>query len=272
MADALHRLSLRLSRLAVTLAGIIVYLFLALPVVVIVLSAFSPEPYPQFPPQGLSLRWFEALLQDPAWTESLWVSLLLLAIVTPLTVVLGTFAAWSLARLNFRYREALQAFILSPLMIPQVVLGIALLYVLTAAGIAGTLSGLAIGHAVVALPYVVRTVSVSLAAMDKRLESVAMSLGAGRWYTFRTVTLPLIKPGILAGAVFAAVTSFGEVSVSLFMTAPGTITVPVQVFNYVDQTFDPTVNAISVIFIVIAILLLMVIEKTIGLVKLNQSG
>lgn len=265
-----HRsLSQRLSHIGLMLVSILIYFFLALPVLVIVLSAFSPEPYPQFPPQGFSLRWFSALLEDDGWTQSLWISLVLLVIVTPITVVLGTFAAWSLARLDFRYREALQAFILSPLMIPQVVLGIALLYVLTAAGIAGMISGLVIGHAVVALPYVVRTVSVSLAAADKRLEAVSMSLGAGRWYTFRHVTLPLIKPGIMAGAVFAAVTSFGEVSISLFLTGPDTITVPVRVFNYVDQTFDPTVNAISVIFIVVAVLILMVIEKTIGLVKLS---
>ncbi|RPD94036.1 ABC transporter permease [Candidatus Pantoea deserta] len=267
--DKTQSLSQRLTQFGVTLAGMVIYAFLALPVLVIVLSAFSPEPYPQFPPQGFSLRWFSALLQDEGWIASLWISALLLAIVTPVTVVLGTFAAWSLARLEFRYREALQAFILSPLMIPQVVLGIALLYVLTAAGIAGMISGLVLGHVVVALPYVVRTVSVSLASMDKRLEAVSMSLGAGRWYTFRHVTLPLIKPGILAGAVFAAVTSFGEVSVSLFLSAPDTITVPVRVFNYVDQTFDPTVNAISVIFIIFAVLILMVIEKTIGLVKLS---
>lgn len=265
-----HRsLALRLSHFGVTLAGALIYIFLALPVLVIVLSAFSPEPYPQFPPQGFSLRWFSALLQDGGWIDSLWISGLLLIIVTPVTVALGTFAAWSLARLDFRYRGALQAFILSPLMIPQVVLGIALLYILTAAGIAGMISGLVIGHVVVALPYVVRTVSVSLAAMDKRLEAVSMSLGAGNWYTFRHVTLPLIKPGILAGAVFAAVTSFGEVSISLFLSGPETITVPVRVFNYVDQTFDPTVNAISVIFIVFAVLILMVIEKTIGLVKFS---
>lgn len=258
----------RFHRGLLTLAGIGVYAFLALPVLVILLSAFSPQPYPQFPPQGISLRWFRALLADPGWLDSLRVSVVLLVVVTPLTVLLGTFAAWSLARLQFRHREALQAFILSPLMIPQVVLGIALLYVLTAAGLAGTLSGLVIGHMVVALPYVVRTVSVSLAAMDRRLETVAMSLGASRWYSFRHVTLPLIKPGMLAGAVFAAVTSFGEVSVSLFLSAPETITVPIRVFNYVDQTFDPTVNAISVIFILIAVVILLVIERTMGLVKI----
>ncbi|MCG8708401.1 ABC transporter permease [Brenneria sp. 4F2] len=258
----------RLSRWLITLAGMVVYAFLALPVLVIALSAFSPEAYPQFPPQGLSLRWFYALFDDEGWRSSLNISLLLLVIVTPITVIMGTFAAYALARLDFRYRESLQAFILSPLMIPQVVLGIALLYILTAAGVAGTIAGMAAGHILVALPYVVRTVSVSLAAMDRRLELVSMSLGAGHWYTFRHVTLPLIKPGVLAGTMFAAVTSFGEVSVSLFLTAPDTVTVPVRIFNYVDQTFDPTVNAISVIIIAIAILLLILIEKSIGLTNM----
>lgn len=258
----------RLIKGLAVLAGSVVYLFLALPVGVIILSAFSAQPYPQFPPQDLSLRWFRALADNPGWLEALQTSVVLLFVVTPITVMLGTGAACALARLDFRYREALQAFILSPLMIPQVVLGIALLYMLTAAGLAGSLTGLAIGHIIVALPYTVRTASVSLAAMDRRLEQASMGLGAGRWLTFRRITLPLIKPGIIAGTVFAAVTSFGEVSVSLFLSAPDTITMPVRIFNYIDQTFDPAVNAVSVLFIAVAVITLIIIEKTIGLTKL----
>ena len=254
-------------RLLSWLTGGLVYLFLLLPVLVIVLSAFSPQAYPQFPPESFSLRWFKSLAENPAWTDALINSAILLLIVTPLTVLLGTTAAYALARLEFRGREFLQAFVLSPLMIPQVVLGIALLYVLTAMGMGGSFIGLAAGHIIVTLPYTVRTASVSLAAVDRRLESASMSLGAGPWHTFRHVTLPLIKPGIVAGAVFAAVTSFGEVSVSLFLTAPSTVTMPVRIFTYIDQTFDPAVNAVSVIFIVLAVLALIVIEKTIGLTK-----
>ncbi len=118
-----------------------------------------------------------------------------------------------------------------------------------------------------ALPYTVRTASVSLAAVDRRLEAASMNLGANPAYTFRHVTLPLIKPGIIAGAVFAAVTSFGEVSVSLFLTAPSTVTMPVRIFNYIDQTFDPAVNALAVVFIVVSVVALILIEKTIGLTK-----
>ena len=166
------------------ITGGLVYAFLTLPVLVIVLSAFSPESYPQFPPRGFSLRWFDALLANPAWLAALKNSVLLLVIVTPLTVILGTTAAYALARLDFRGREALLAFVLSPLMIPQVVLGIALLYVMAAMGMAGSLLGLAAGHIVVALPYTVRTASVSLAAVNRQLESASMNLGAGPWYTF----------------------------------------------------------------------------------------
>ncbi len=256
-------------RSLVWFAGGLVYVFLTLPVLVIVLSAFSPQPYPQFPPQGFSLRWFQALIDNPAWMTALRNSAVLLAIVTPLTVLLGTTAAYALARLEFRGREALLAFVLSPLMIPQVVLGIALLYVLAGVGLGGSLLGLAAGHIVVALPYAVRTVSVSLAAMNRQLESASMNLGASPWYTFRHVTLPIIKPGIVAGAVFAAVTSFGEVSVSLFVSAPSTITMPVRIFSYIDQTFDPAVNAVSVVFITLAVISLVVIEKTIGLTRVS---
>lgn len=254
-------------RLLGGLAGVLVYVFLSLPVLVIVLSAFSPGAYPTFPPQSLSLHWFHALFENPAWLRALTVSAWLLAIVTPVTVLLGTTAAYALSRLQFPGRDALQAFVLSPLIIPQVVLGIALLYVLTGAGLGGSLLGLAAGHIVVALPYAVRTVSVSLASVDRRLESASMNLGAGPVTTFWRVTLPLIKPGIVAGAVFAAVTSFGEVSVSLFLTAPDTVTMPVRIFTYIDQTFDPVVNAVSAIFIGLAVLALVLIEKTIGLTK-----
>ncbi|MBB5391392.1 MULTISPECIES: ABC transporter permease [unclassified Herbaspirillum] len=254
-------------RLAGIGAGALVYVFLSLPVLVIFLSAFSPEAYPQFPPQQFSLRWFRAFIDNPGWLRALEVSAWLLLIATPVTTLLGTTAAYALARLEFPGRSVIQAFVLSPLIIPQVVLGIALLYVLTGAGMAGSLLGLAAGHIVVALPYAVRTVSVSLASMDRRLETASMNLGATPAYTFRHVTLPLIKPGIVAGAVFAAVTSFGEVSVSLFLTVPGTVSMPVRIFTYIDQTFDPVVNAVSAIFIVLAVLALVLIERTIGLTK-----
>lgn len=248
-------------------AGSLVYLFLILPVLVIVLSAFSPKAYPEFPPTGFSLQWFSALLGNNEWNEALGMSVLLLVIVTPLTVALGTTAAYAISRLKFPGREALHSLMLSPLMIPQIVLGIGMLYLFTSIGIVGTLTGLIIGHIIVAFPYVIRTVGVSVSNLNPKLEMASMSLGAGAVTTFFRVTLPLIRPGIIAGTVFTAVTSFGEVSVSLFVTSPQTVTIPVRIFNYIDQTFDPAVNAVSVIFIALAVVALIIIEKVIGLTK-----
>jgi putative spermidine/putrescine transport system permease protein len=242
-------------------------MFLALPVLVIVISAFSPTTYPQFPPTQFSFHWFKQIFVTPEWSDAFRNSLILLVTVTPLTTILGALAAFSLPRLNFRGREALQSFMLSPLMIPQVVLGIALLYIFTSLGWVGTFTGLVIGHTLVAFPYVVRSVGVSVSNIKPSLEMASMSLGAGPATTFFRVTLPLIRPGIIAGAVFAAVTSFGEVSISLFLSAPKTITIPVRIFNYIDQTFDPVVNAVSVIFIVFAVIVLFIIERTVGLTK-----
>ncbi len=247
--------------------GITVYLFLILPVFVIAFSAFSPSEYPEFPPTELSLKWFIAVFENQQWMDSLWMSSVLLLIVTPLTVILGTMASYALARLQFKGKTIIQSFLLSPLMIPQVVLGVSLLYVLTVMGINGTLLALVIGHMIVCFPYVVRTVSVSVANLDPSLERASLNLGATPWQTFRYVTIPLIKPGIIAGAVFSAVTSFGEISISLFVSSPSTVTVPVRTFNYIEQTFDPSINAISVIFIVVSVIALLIIERTIGLSK-----
>lgn len=248
-------------------SGILVYLFLILPVFVIAISAFSPSEYPEFPPKEFSLKWFSAIFTNPQWMDSLWISILLLFIVTPITVIMGTMASYALARLQFKGKGLIQSFVLSPLMIPQIVLGIALLYLFTMMGINGSITGLVIGHIIISFPYVVRTVSVSVSNLDPRLELASMNLGATPLQTFFKVTLPLIKPGIIAGAVFAAVTSFGEISISLFVTSPTTITVPVRTFGYIEQTFDPSINAISVIFIVISVVALLIIEKTIGLSK-----
>lgn len=247
--------------------GILVYLFLVLPVLVIVLSAFSPTAYPQFPPTEFSLKWFTAVLESTPWMDSIKTSTILLLLVTPLTVILGTMASYAIARLEFRGREALQSFMLSPLMIPQIVLGISLLYIFTMMGITGSITSLVIGHMIIAFPYVVRTVGVSVSNLDPKLERASMNLGAGPVKTFLKVTLPLIKPGIIAGAVFSAVTSFGEIQISLFVSSPSTITIPVRTFGYIEQTFDPSVNAIAVVFIAISVIALVIIEKTIGLSK-----
>jgi putative spermidine/putrescine transport system permease protein len=253
--------------LAVGFVGALIFVFLVLPVVVVAVSAFNASSIPTFPPRAWTLHWFWVLFSDPSWTAAFAVSLVLVAIVTPLTTLLGTLAAYALSRLSFRGREALQAFLLSPLMIPQIVLGIGLLYFVLALGWGNSLLALIVGHMVVVLPYVVRTVSVSIFHLDPKLEAASLSLGARPFETFRRVTLPLIRPGILAGAAFAAIMSFGEVSVSLLVASATTTTLPVRIFNYVQQTFDPSVNAVACLFVLASGIGLYVLERTVGLTK-----
>jgi putative spermidine/putrescine transport system permease protein len=248
-------------------AGVVAFVFMGLPILVVVLSAFSPTAFPEFPPSGISFEWFEEVFTKRAWVKAIKTSLTLLLMVTPLSVVLGTCAAYGLHRVRFRGRELLQSFLMSPLMIPQIVLGIALLYVFSALGVTGSLWTMAVGQTVVCIPYVLRCVNASLASFDGALENASMSLGAGPWTTFRRVTLPLIRPGVVAGTVFAAVTSFGEVSISLFLSSPTAMPVSVRIFNYIEQTFDPAVTAVSAIFIFVSVVVLFVIDRTVGLAK-----
>lgn len=266
-ASATRRRRIEPSRIVAGILGGAVFVFLALPIVVITFSAFSPTAFPEFPPTGFSLQWFGEVFNSRGWMRAIQTSLVLLCIVTPLVVVLGTLASYALHSSKSKAASLLQSFLLSPLMVPQIVLGIALLYVFSTLGLAGSIAGMAIGQAVICLPYVVRCVNASIASFDPQLESASMSLGASPAQTFRRVTLPLIKPGIIAGAVFAAVTSLGEVSISLFLSSPKAMPVSVRVFNYIEQTFDPAVTAVSVIFVAVSIIVLIIIDRTVGLSK-----
>lgn len=261
------RFRLEPSQLFGIITGILVFLFMALPILVIIFSAFSPSDFPEFPPSGFSLKWFQVIFTKKAWLKAIRNSVVLLLLVTPITTVLGTLASYSMHRLRFKGSELLQSFLLSPLMIPQIVLGISLLYLFSAMGWTGTLRALVISQALIAFPYVVRSVNACMAGLNPILESASMSLGASPMTTFQKITLPLIRPGIIAGAVFAAVTSFGEVSISLLLSAPSTTPVSVRIFNYIEQTFDPAVTAVSVIFVVLSIVVLFIVDRTVGLSK-----
>lgn len=252
---------------AARIAGGAIFIFLALPIIVIVFSAFSPTAFPEVPPTGFSLRWFGEVFANQGWIRAIRTSLFLLVVVTPITVVLGTLAAYSLHQMRNRAASLLQSFLMSPLMLPQIVLGISLLYVFSALGVNGSIWTMALGQCVIALPYVVRCVNASIAGFDGRLIDASMSLGASAGYTMRRITLPLIRPGIIAGAVFAAVTSFGEVSISLFLSSASNTPVSVRIFNYIAQTFDPAVTAVSVIFVVASIVVLVILDRTVGLAK-----
>ncbi len=246
----------------------LVYAFILSPIVVVLISSLTAADYTSFPPEGWSLRWYAEIPRHPEFLEALWVSLAVAALSAGLATGLGTLAALALVRYRFRGRAVLNALFLSPLMLPTVILGVALLQFYTRAGITRTPASLVCGHLIITVPYVVRLVAACLAGLDRSLELAAMSLGATPWKTFRAVTLPLTAPGIVAGAAFAAIVSFDDVNIALFLASPRAPTLPVRIFTYIEQTFDPLVTAVCSVLILLTLAGIVVIERSIGLGRL----
>ena len=226
-----------------------IILYLLAPIVVVIATAFTTTAYPVFPPQGFSLRWFEKFLATPEFVEAIRLSTALAAVSTFGAAILGTFSGLALTRFAIPGKSVLSALLLSPILFPTIVLGLALLIFNTRIGISGTFPGLVCAHVVLTTPFVIRMVMVSLAQFDPAIEEAARNLGAGWWRTFLFVTLPLIRPGVLAGAVFAFILSFDELVVTLFLSAPGLQTLPIRIYTYVEYSSDPTISAISTVLI-----------------------
>jgi putative spermidine/putrescine transport system permease protein len=241
-----------------TLCWTLALVFLALPIVIVVALSFSSASYLTFPPPAFGIRWYRAYLGSREWLDSTWLSIAVAASVVVMATTLGTLAALGLRHLTGAVRVAMGALILSPLIVPGIVVAIGIYYVFAAYRLVGTVLGLVLAHTCLAVPFVVTSVSVSLASLDRRLEQAALSLGATPSGTFRQVTLPLIFPGVLVGALFAFVTSFDELIVTLFLSGSGAITLPRRMWDDLRFAIDPTIAAVSTLTIVLSAVLLLV--------------
>lgn len=233
------------------LVNAFVLLFLFAPIVVVVATAFTTSPYPVFPPTGFTLQWFGRFLGMEEFTSAIRLSALLATASTAIATTLGTLSALALSRWRIRGQAAVAALMLSPILFPAIILGLALLVFFSRLGLAGTFGGLVVAHSILTTPFVIRLVVASASDLDASIEEAARNLGAGWWRTFFQVTLPLIRPGVLAGAVFAFIISFDELVITLFLTGPGMTTLPIRIFTYVEYSSDPTVSAISTMLIAI---------------------
>jgi putative spermidine/putrescine transport system permease protein len=205
----------------------------------------------------LGVRWYRAYLGSREWLDSTWLSLAVAGCVVALATILGTLAALGLRRLPPAMRAVIGALILSPLIVPGIVVAIGIYYVFARYHLVGTPAGLVLAHTCLAVPFVVTSVSASLAGLDRRLEQAALSLGATPWGTFRQVTLPLIRPGVLIGALFAFITSFDELIVALFLSGSGAITLPRRMWDDLRFAIDPTIAAVSTLTIILSAMLLL---------------
>ena len=199
--------------------------------------------------------------------NAFWVSLGIASVVMVLSLLAGLPAAYAIRRIEFRGREALLNLFTAPLLLPSIVLGLAILLVFVQINLLGTFTGLVIAHLIVTTPYVIRIMITSFSTLPPSIEEAAAMLGASPFTVFRRVTLPLMMPGLIASAALSFLLSFDEVVISLFITGPRMTTLPVEIFNYVESRTDPMTAAISVVLIAATLLIIFVIERTLGLSK-----
>ncbi len=267
-------MSMRLSRPAgsawlVGIATLLVMLFLATPIVVLIAVSFTAEQFAHFPPQGFSLKWYAALAHLPGLKEALVLSLELAALSTGICLLLAMPAAVALVRGGFRGKTLLMTLLLSPLLVPSVVTGLALLQFVNAIYLDSAFWALMIGHVVLVFPYVVRTIIASLEVFDWSLVETARVLGAKPMQAFRRVILPSIRPGMMSGAIFAFLTSFDNYTVSIFLSNASNRTVPVQLYNYIEEILDPSVIALCSALIFGSVAVLLLTERFVGLQRVK---
>ncbi|MFH8658272.1 ABC transporter permease [Streptomyces afghaniensis] len=256
-------------RIALTAIATVILLFLALPIVVILITSFSNNAFAAFPPDSWTLGWYKALFADGSkWPAALTLSAFVACLSTVFSLVIGVTAATALTRSELPLRSAVYALVLGPLLIPQIVTALGLFLLFEPASMLGSPIAIALGHTVLASPIAVLILIATLRGIDERLEDAAASMGAGRLTIARRITFPLAAPGMIAAAIFSFITSFDEFYISQFLSSVDTVTLPVQIYNSLTFDIDPSVTAISAILIAFAILALALV----ALVRWLGSG
>ena len=234
--------------------------FLILPIVIIIPMSFTSGNLLVFPIPGFSLRWYESLAEGDAWIDAAKNSLAIAVASTMLSMTLGTMAAAGLSRAEFALKPVVIGLILSPVLIPIVITAVGMYFFFVSVGLSGTYAGLILAHTALGVPFVVITVLASLDGFDNNLVRAAASLGAPPLTAFRRITLPIIFPGVVSGGLFAFVTSFDEIVVTLFLAAPDQRTLPRQIFSGVREYVSPGIAAVATVLILLSIVLLVTIQ------------
>jgi putative spermidine/putrescine transport system permease protein len=258
-----------MSSTAARLAGsgliVLLYAFLLVPLVAVVAASLTGGDFMRLPPEGLSLRWFARFFQRGDLVEGLLLSLLIAVVTSLVTSVIALMAALSSQALPRRLSVWFQITMTLPLLIPELLTAIGLLFFLYKIGLGKTVLGLQIGHIVLAFPYCYVSIAAALRQIDPALDDASGSLGASGWETFRRVTLPLAMPGLVMGAVFAFITSFDLYTVSLLLKPIGGNTLPLALFDFLTYEFSPTAAAAATMSVLLAFAGVALIQKLVGL-------
>ncbi|MCP1309403.1 ABC transporter permease [Paenibacillus tyrfis] len=250
----------------------LVVLFVVSPLLVIIPTSLTSAKYLSFPPVGFSFQWYAKIFDRPEFVDSFWFSLQLAALTAVISTLLGTIAGLALHKYKFPGKGLINGLLLSPLTVPALIIGIAALLFFTRIGLAGTFTGLLLAHTLISIPYVVRLVLTGLSSFDYTLERAAYILGAKPLNVFWDITMPLLKPAIISGMIFAFLTSFDNVTVSLFLVSPTTTTLPMALFSYMQETLDPLVASVSSVVILLSLVFIIILERGYGLDRLFGSN
>jgi putative spermidine/putrescine transport system permease protein len=256
MSAAAH--SLRRQPLWLTVLGLLTLLFMCLPVTIVVPMSFSSAQSLEFPPPGLSLRWYTAFFGNEVWAQAGVNSLLLATLASTIALMLGTLAAYGLVRGVFPGKALIEANFMAPIIVPSIITAVALFIVFAKLRILGTFFGLVLGHTILVIPYVVLIMQVAIRAFDVRIEHVAATLGASRMQILCKIVLPNLLPSAAAAWIFAFVISFDEVVVTLFLAGTN-MTIPKRMFNELIMQINPTITAVATLLIGFNILALVLI-------------
>jgi putative spermidine/putrescine transport system permease protein len=249
--------SLVVGRILLRGASGLSFALILMPIVFVSWLSFFKNELLTFPPGGYTLRWFWVMWQQSQFADGFVTSLEVGLLAMAGGLVLGIPASLGLARFEFRGKELATTLLTAPLIVPGIVIGTALflsfveLELATDLPLVGSVVGLALGHILITIPWTVRLITAGLAGFDRAIEEAAMNLGADRWTTLVKVTLPMIRPAIVAAALFSFVVSFENLEISLFLVAPGETTLPIAILQYVEWKIDPTIAAVSLVQIAI---------------------
>ncbi|AYG70538.1 ABC transporter permease subunit [Rhizobium sp. CCGE531] len=240
----------------------VVVIYLLAPGFIVIIVSFNAGEFLEFPPKAVSLRWYYSFFNDPSWIGALWNSFQFGVIVSVVSTIVGTLAAFGLSRCSSRLRSGLTMVILTPITFPIIVVGVAVYTGLAKLGLVGTNTGIILGQTIGAIGYVVVIVLATLAGFDRRLEQAAMSMRAGPTQTFMRVTLPLIRSGIIGGALFAFLASFDEVIITSFVSGYAIPTLPLKMLENLKQQLDPTIAAVGALLTMLPIVWLVALYFT----------
>jgi mannopine transport system permease protein len=234
----------------------LILIFLILPTLIVVPMSLGTASYIEFPPRGLTLKWYFDYFRDSDWMAATWFSLKIAAATTVVSCVIGTLAAIALVRGKLPGKEVLQALTLSPLVVPHIVVAVAIYLMFAPLGLTGNFFGFLIAHTMLSVPYVVITVTAVLQRFDATLELAALNCGATRTQAFFHVVLPNIMPGVAAGGVFAFLASFDEATVAFFISGIGGKSITRKMFEDIDFNLTPVIAAVSTVLVLVSLLLM----------------